>query len=88
MKRRKTMKKLYTAPSLEAKEYAQLENVFTWCDRVPNNSPECYDQSGSGNDADKIEEPSNSSAHSNLGPPPTSDSTGTDCGHYGGGSEF
>jgi len=61
------MKRTYTAPVLEAKEYAQLENVFTWCDREPNHTPECFDQSGSGNDADKNPLPEDSTAHKALG---------------------
>ena len=64
------MKRTYNAPTLEAKEYAQLENVFTYCDKVPNNSPVCYDQTGTGYEENNAGS-SDASAHKALGPPPT-----------------
>ena len=68
------MKRTYNAPTLEMKEYAQLENVFTWCYRQPNNNPDvCYDQTGLGNDSDKTGKPHGSTSHSSLGPPPANE---------------
>jgi len=61
------MKKEYASPSIEALEYAQFENVFTWCDKqMPRKG--CNDITGSGNDSDKPPEvhPSKSAAHGDL----------------------
>ena len=46
------MKKEYQTPSLDVMEYAQFENVFTYCSKVKSDS-DCVDVTGSGNDADK-----------------------------------
>jgi len=61
------MKKKYTRPSIEALEYAQFENVFTYCDRNPARVG-CINVTGSGNDADKPPDlqPSATTAHQKL----------------------
>ena len=61
------MKKKYTQPSIEALEYAQFENVFTYCDRNPARVG-CINVTGSGNDEDKpIGLPqSETTSHKNL----------------------
>lgn len=59
------MKRIYEAPTLEAKEYAQLENVFTYCDKAVQHG--CTDVTGSGNDSDKVGNPSDSNAHKSTG---------------------
>ena len=44
------MKREYTKPTMEVKEFAQFENVFTWCDKAIQHG--CADMSGSGNAED------------------------------------
>ena len=39
------MKREYTAPTMEVKEFAQFENVFTWCDKALQHG--CADIDGS-----------------------------------------
>ena len=66
-RRRKSVKKEYASPSIDALEYAQFENVFTWCDKqMPRKG--CNDITGTGNDADKPPwlHPSKSAAHCKL----------------------
>jgi len=46
------MKKSYIEPSIDTMEYAQFENVFTYCDRNPAVT-NCINVTGSGHDADK-----------------------------------
>ena len=56
----------YNTPVLETKEFAQFENVFTYCDKNPSET--CVNVTGSGHDMDKpLDRPeSETSAHGSL----------------------
>ena len=44
------MKRRYEAPTMDVKEFAQFENVYTWCTKG-NPGQGCVDVDGSGNAA-------------------------------------
>lgn len=54
-------KRKYIPPEMEIKEFAQFENVFTYCTKG-NEKKGCIDITGSGNDADKGKTPPSQSA--------------------------
>ena len=64
-KENKAMKRTYNEPKIEVMEYAQFENVFTWCNRGPN-AP-CVSVDNSGNAATRPADmpPQNATAHGN-----------------------
>lgn len=51
------MKLTYSAPTVDVKEFAQFENVFTWCNKVgdsgKNKNDFCTDITGSGYASDR-----------------------------------
>jgi hypothetical protein len=61
-------KKKYEKPEADVKEFAQFENVFTWCNRNPAQAG-CVNVTGSGNAADRPDDvhPSDATAHGGGG---------------------
>jgi hypothetical protein len=61
------MKLTYSKPTLEVKDFAQFENVYTYCNKGNAHAQGCVDITGSGNASDKVGNPSGSAAFSGGG---------------------
>jgi hypothetical protein len=57
-------KKPYESPQMDVKEFAQFENVFTYCNKGNSHSQGCVDITGTGNDADGTGDKSEQAAFS------------------------
>ncbi|MDR0326556.1 MAG: hypothetical protein LBI19_10755 [Oscillospiraceae bacterium] len=57
-------KKPYESPQMDVKEFAQFENVFTYCNKGNAHTQGCVDITGTGNDADGTGDKSGQAAFS------------------------